>query len=396
MQILAPLSHTAQIQEYFNQVANRGTRRSKDFTFHALYILDRLKQKTSFKKDTLNGYHLLNKEVLETIISARQRLHIINYLTKIGLIEVNHKYIKGVHSKGYKLTQLAIAERWGKMEVKDRLLVSKLNTWQLKYEAESKQQIVKRGGGYKVSNWWLQELKINTKEALNYIEPFEPGRHDAYKQQIESISKKKFHVAIDINGRFHHNLTNLKKELRQYLTINNEPLIGFDVVNSQPTFLSLLLTSIGYNSEDLSKYIELCSKGLIYEHLNGKRFDSDSERKAFKKKLFSSVFFGKVSNMNTAIGLKFKDSFPNIFEAIKKLKNEHGTNYIANRLQETEAKFIFDLIKYINIEVGDDVPLISLHDAIYTTENNIDVLETLCFRYSQIKANGLIKFTING
>jgi hypothetical protein len=396
MEILAPLSHTAQIQEYFNQVANRGKRRSKDFTFHALYILATLKRKTTFKKETLNGYHLLNKEVLTSIISLRQFSHIISYLTKTGLIDVNNKHVKGVHSKGYRLTPLALSERWGKMEVKDRLLVSKLNTWQLKYEAESKQQIAKRGGGYKVSNWWLQELKIDAKAALNYIEPFEPGRYDVCKQQIESISKKKFRVAIDINGRFHHNLTNLKKELRQYLTINNEPLIGFDVVNSQPTFLSILLTSIGYDSDDLKQYTTLCSNGTIYEHLNGKNFASYSERKAFKNKLFSSVFFGKVSNMNTTIGLKFKDSFPGIFEAIKKLKNDNGTNYIANRLQGIEAKFIFDLIKYINVEVGDDVPLISLHDAIYTTENNVDVLETLCFRYSQIKENGLIKFSING
>jgi hypothetical protein len=95
-------------------------------------------------------------------------------------------------------------------------------------------------------------------------------------------------------------------------------------------------------------------------------------------------------------GKKFQALFPNIYATIKGVKNEFGANYIANKLQTIESKFIFDLINYINTEAGGQVPLISLHDAIYTTESNYDVLAVLCSRYSEMKTNGFIKFACNG
>jgi hypothetical protein len=231
---------------------------------------------------------------------------------------------------------------------------------------------------------------------MKYIEQFSPKKYDAYKYQIEAISKKKFNTLIDDNGRFHHNLTNLKKELRQYLTIDNDTLIGFDIVNSQPTFLGIYLSGLNVDSDELNNYLKQCKNGQIYEHINGANFTTPLERKLFKKLLFSSVFFGKVSYMSTTTGKKFQALFPSIYATIKAIKNEFGANYIASKLQSIESKFIFDLINYIDTEAGGQVPLISLHDAIYTTESNYDVLAVLCSRYSELKTNGFIKFDCNG
>jgi hypothetical protein len=418
MEFTVPANYLEVISSHFLNEATRHQRRRKDFTNHALYILHALKTKQSFKRESLNGFFPLNKELLESIISKAKRLEVIRYLVKIGLVEVNHEYSFKINnrtyqvkkgkvstttesqavsiSKGYRLTDKANDSRWVTHQVKDRLLVAKLNRWQERFEAESKKLITKKGGGYQITNYWLTSLKIDEVKSLDYIEQFSPKKYDAYKYQIQAISKKKFNTLIDDNGRFHHNLTNLKKELRQYLTIDNDTLIGFDIVNSQPTFLGLYLNMLNVNSNELNNYLKLCQNGQIYEHINGANFTTPLERQVFKKLLFSSVFFGKVSYMSTNTGKKFQALFPSIYATIKAIKNEFGANYIANKLQSIESKFIFDLINYIDTEAGGQVPLISLHDAIYTTESNYDVLAVLCTRYSELKTKGVIKFACNG
>jgi hypothetical protein len=418
MEFTVPANYLEVISSHFLNEATRHQRRRKDFTNHALYILHALKTKQSFKRESLNGFFPLNKELLESIISKAKRLEVIRYLVKIGLVEVNHEYSFKINnrtyqvkkgkvstttesqavsiSKGYRLTDKANDSRWVTHQVKDRLLVAKLNRWQERFEAESKKLITKKGGGYQITNYWLTSLKIDEVKSMDYIEQFSPKKYDAYKYQIEAISKKKFNTLIDDNGRFHHNLTNLKKELRQYLTIDNDTLIGFDIVNSQPTFLGLYLNMLNVNSNELNNYLKLCQNGQIYEHINGANFTTPLERQVFKKLLFSSVFFGKVSYMSTNTGKKFQALFPSIYATIKAIKNEFGANYIANKLQSIESKFIFDLINYIDTEAGGQVPLISLHDAIYTTESNYDVLAVLCTRYSELKTKGVIKFACNG
>jgi hypothetical protein len=418
MEFTVPANYLDVISSHFHYEATRHARRRKDFTNHALYILHALKTKQSFKREMLNGFFPLNKELLESIISKAKRLEVIKYLVKIGLVEVNHEYAFKINnrtyqvkkgrvstttdsqavsiSKGYRLTDKANDSRWVTHQVKDRLLVAKLNRWQERFEAESKKLITKKGGGYQITNYWLTSLKIDEVKSMKYIEQFSPKKYDAYKYQIEAISKKKFNTLIDDNGRFHHNLTNLKKELRQYLTIDNDTLIGFDIVNSQPTFLGIYLSGLNVDSDELNNYLKQCKNGQIYEHINGANFTTPLERKLFKKLLFSSVFFGKVSYMSTTTGKKFQALFPSIYATIKAIKNEFGANYIASKLQSIESKFIFDLINYIDTEAGGQVPLISLHDAIYTTESNYDVLAVLCSRYSELKTNGFIKFDCNG
>lgn len=392
MEFIVPSEHYSIIQNHFYQESVKYGRKRKDFTNHALYILYTLKIKQSFKRDSLNGFYLLSMEVLETIISKAKRLEIIRYLTDIGLIEVNHDYKKNSHSKGYRLTDKANATRWIQHKVQDRLLVYKLDKWQQRIHIESKKKIAKKKGGYQASYYWLSCLKIDFDNSIKYIEQFEPKKYDAYKYQIESIKNKKRFAIIDDNGRFHHNLTNLKKELRTFLTIDNQSLIGLDIVNSQATFLGLWLRDKGVAVDEVNEYLKYCANGNIYEYINEKTFEDKDSRDVFKKKLFASTFFGKVRNMDTSVALKFKNKFPAITQTIKDLKNKYGSNYIANNLQSQEAKFVFDCIDYIKTNIGNEVPLISLHDAIYTTLSNIDDVEILAYRYSQEKTSSMLKF----
>lgn len=401
MNLIVPIEHESTIKNHFYSLSISGSRKTKDFTFHAFYFLNILKVKQSLHKDSQGGFYQLNKEILESIISKKYRLQIIRYLVSIGLIEVNHSYSTASHiSKGYRLTEKANVSKWHEISIKDRLLIYKLENWQKKLQADTNKQISKKGGGYQITNYWLNEIKISN-DVLNEIETISNGiKKDAYLMQVDRINKgRKFRV-IDLNNRFHHNLTNLKREFRKYLTIENEPLKSIDVVASQPTFLAILLDKVTNNTNseiqaEITVYKEVLNKHDFYTYLHGSNFVDHAERKQFKERFFSSVLFGKVSNMNTKIGKRFEREFPLIFDAIKKLKERHGSNYIANTLQQIESKFIFSLINHIDTVTGSrSIPLVSLHDAIYTTENNIDTVEMLAFEYSQKTTSSLIKFEI--
>jgi hypothetical protein len=66
-----------------------------------------------------------------------------------------------------------------------------------------------------------------------------------------------FYYSVDDNvGRFHSNLTNIKKELRNYITYDDQKLVNIDIKNSQPFFSTLLFNTAFYEeeSENISLY----------------------------------------------------------------------------------------------------------------------------------------------
>jgi hypothetical protein len=73
---------------------------------------------------------------------------------------------------------------------------------------------------------------------------------------IERIHLKNFHFTVDDSvGRFHSNLTNLKSELRNYLTWNGHKLVSVDIKNSQPLLSLLLFRSDWYSTS--SSYLSI-------------------------------------------------------------------------------------------------------------------------------------------
>jgi hypothetical protein len=68
---------------------------------------------------------------------------------------------------------------------------------------------------------------------------------------INKIERGQFHLSVDTNvRRFHSNITNLKSEIRHFLTYDGKQLVSIDIKNSQP-FLSVAL----FNPEFLTEHI---------------------------------------------------------------------------------------------------------------------------------------------
>jgi len=110
-----------------------------------------------------------------------------------------------------------------------------------------------------LSKWFNSSLVINSGKAIRKIKKMYQDIEDNKDQYtsrqlikaknrllknlnvIQELKTKNFYCDIDNNiGRFHSNLTNLKKELRNYITYEGRKLVNIDIRNSQP-FLSTCL-----------------------------------------------------------------------------------------------------------------------------------------------------------
>ena len=73
---------------------------------------------------------------------------------------------------------------------------------------------------------------------------------------IRRIAKGDFFSIPDRYGRFHSNLTNLKKTLRPFLRYHDSTLVNLDIANSQPMIFCLLLVNLLSNNGKLNNLID--------------------------------------------------------------------------------------------------------------------------------------------
>lgn len=177
------------------------------------------------------------------------------------------------------------------------------------------------------------------------------------------------------NGRLNHNLTNLKREFRNYLLLGGKPLLEIDIPNSQPTLgIPLVKQTLRVmhkgekDFQDVKRYEETCCQGRYYEAIAEEAkmdISSFGKRKRFKEKFSSELMFCRNNNWNTEIQKAFKSLYPNVYDAIRFIKREDHRQY-AIRLQKIESDLMVDVV-YKRLVTEGHIAL-PLHDAIYCSD----------------------------
>lgn len=153
-----------------------------------------------------------------------------------------------------------------------RLSVKRTRVGRLKTDKPTSVEFDKHGFLKK----WFDKLELDVKSAselieLSYQEDISnrvespENKYNAACNSIHRFENGFFHFTTDEQGRFHSNLTNMKSELRNFLTYNGQKLVSLDLKNSQP-YLSLTL--LNPNFWDTNG----CSRGLINIHCLGKNY----------------------------------------------------------------------------------------------------------------------------
>jgi hypothetical protein len=179
------------------------------------------------------------------------------------------------------------------------------------------------------------------------------------------------------NSRVYTNITNLKRDYRKFLRLNDKPLIGFDIKNSQPLLASVLFKHYDATAPDVTEYIKACEKGKFYEYFMAKEgidLNCETTRTEFKKRFFGKVFFSMEVEKDNPVKTMFKEKYPTCYEAIFHAKGGfYSKDYpdFPIAMQILETQIIFDTNIEL-IKMGYDV--VNIFDALYSdSEEAIEV-----------------------
>jgi len=366
------------------------------------------------------------------LVQARVRNYrkYLDYLIDFGVIEEDKQYIVGSKSRVFKYTPFYQTRTRDYSLTKTTLLKSLSEFKDMRYSSyetynstykTSRPNIEKSDLNY-ITKWLNNKLTIDYKGALSFLE--ELREKELLDPEIENQCQRfmyrqsallKFHKGLflpnedNTAGRLHSALTQLKGLLRIFIRYDGKSLVAVDIVNSQPYLCIALLNldklvennlinliqnlnpkinpimvvkkvKAASISQSTKLYIDLVASGNFYEEFGlilkkegilDVDIDEQASRKKAKEATFSAIF-----SPNTAISHSeevkiFQRTFPEIYEVFKLIKTGRGHhNTLAVLLQSFEAKLILHSVCKTISEERPDVPLLTLHDSIITTDGN--------------------------
>jgi len=302
--------------------------------------------------------------------------------------------------------------------------------------AEKKKNSGIKGKKYDyLTKWFNPQLKIDGKKAREKVEELFPPLTGAirgtkkgqpsrttkrYKSliAIEKFEKQEFYNSVDGNiGRFHSNIANIKKELRQFITYNGQQLVNVDIKNSQPLFSTLLLSrglynksskpiniynipsvlplinntkninktitiidhyimivesSESINDKGFQKYIDLVNSDDFYRRMASIIAPNKPYNKAEMKTMMFMVFFSSnrfIGQPKAHFKRLFKANFPEVYEVFVKLKKKNHAA-LSHVLQRIESTVIVERSAKRIAEEHPTLPIFTVHDSIATTKGN--------------------------
>lgn len=333
----------------------------------------------------------VNAQALQSRV--REYHHYIDYLLEHGIIEVKNggQFFIGVKSRCYKLCDKYMKNEFELVEVTNPSLVNKRKKHS---EAE---RILTKEYNY-LTKWFNEKLQINEQRAnemlmhLLFTEHADGDIHRKVKgkaspwekylyrsNSLKMLQSGMYHMSIDNNvKRFHSNLTNLKSELRQFITYDGKRLCGVDVKNCQPFISTVLFNPTFYEkkrgainlftltptiyktisplipsilstiptittiitlvkegeiqcSSDIELYCTLVDKGRFYRYFSERYYDKTGikldvalpeEKRKLKDGLFTTFFSDNrfIGQPEAAMKRLFADVFPDVYRVFSLIK----------------------------------------------------------------------------
>ena len=386
-----------------------------------VYILSLIYSIPAQKKDKIenySGFTPISKSILGSVIKDYKQY--IGHLKELNIVEEDSHYIVGEKSRGLRFTEV-YRKPVKPVTITDWCLIKNIVYLRKNIDKTKTQEL------HYLRKWFLDgKLNVNIDAARTYLtdewkkdlenpEILHPDiRLNSRILPIERLNSKSKNPLFFVDktaGRLHTNFTQLKSELRKYVSYDGKILCSVDISNSQPYLLNSLLSKELYERNDMKDRIrrtnltlrnadiikldslidsisqkedvilfrELINSGQFYEkfgevlHSRG-IIDSNFLREKAKEITFCTIF-----NKNNAIKYVeaiqiFENLFPNVYKVIKSVKKGHHPT-LAIILQNLEAELILHKTCKVISEEHPEIPLFTLHDSIITTEENKDIVQ---------------------
>jgi hypothetical protein len=342
----------------------------------ARFVIHKIIWANVFGTPDQNGFVPLKAAYLRAFFPDH-RVHswVMQRLIDGGAIVCDGHYVKGEKCFGYKLGPELAAMRQRRVPITDERLAGKVVRHRTEFPKTLK-------GVHRHLYDHLVTVEIDRDAATDLL--FAEGFDWANETALEFIHAKEFHLKVCPYRRVHTNLTCLKREFRQFLSVRGQRLVNLDIRNSQPLiFASLLKRRFEFNPAqtvepapaDVIQYVELVQAGRFYDHLMEESGIPAEARSDFKRGFFGRVFFCH-NNQASKEAEMFEDLFPNVYEAIREAKKEDYTA-LAKSLQRAESDLMIDGVATRCMTDMPHVFIGTIHDSILTTPDYADAVKSL-------------------
>jgi hypothetical protein len=408
------------------------------------HLIDKLYIESLYRKDHEHGDVVrLHSKICESLYQSKGWIKIRNALKHLAILEIGESYQPRIHSKGYKLNNNYLNDSFVIKELPESKFNFKLlerGKWNNTHKScylnlstritiDSKSAIKHIIQKLTFSNeeiekkvWSIYErLVLCSSPNLNDIAycidneiigdgmvalenlflsyrlehpnkygcPVKkPERYTYHKFKFDllsilKIANKQFFFSVDDkSGRVYHNISNIRRELKKFIKIDDSALVGLDIRNSQPLLFGLLLVkkwrkrkaTIYETMPDLKEYLQRCCDGNFYNHLMELNDIPLEQRAEYKVQFFTDIFFSKNPKMVKGALKQFEEIYPNVYQEIRKYK-EHDYKLLAHDLQKIEADVIINGIIKSLFKQNKEIPIVNVHDAIYTAPDFAPTVE---------------------
>ncbi len=195
------------------------------------------------------------------------------------------------------------------------------------------------------------------------------------------------------SGRLYNNFTGIKRDLREYIYVQNTTakLHHLDLSNSQPFLLNYyLMKYFGVNPpQDVLDYINLTSTGQLYEYIQVEVNPSNLSRDDLKKSIMKDLFF-KATHYTTELEKAFQMHFPNVYNLIQAMKQK-DYRLFSIELQRLESTLFVHLIG--DKLRKDTIYFLTVHDSVYfLPQNQSDVRNAVLSECKRLKLTPHLKY----
>lgn len=428
------------------------------------YVLSRVMvHNDNYKKyENLMGYRRISSQVMEQIVGKRVYGFIRRLLTDPAnpIIETDGSYlskstsISDAFCKSYRLTRKYATGDFYEVELSEKFAEKIRNK-------VSNAENLKINERYQFLHDQFQTHSIKLDPLVSeYVYSFGQHllllvEHEFQKEMVYNHIGRwlyniikidngiLWHTASDKNHRFSSSITNLPNQLRNFLLINEKPVVMLDISSSQPYLLSSLLNSnfftninIGYNIKTIFPILfdKLYNQLVIHNKLNngvktsitmwGKKYDPDQIESIIKyqEAPFTKDFYTSVieeiyhdtgnelpPNMNEIrenfkgfmMYILFSDNthyrhyatfirmfravYPGVCRWIEDIHKLIGKVQFSYLLQRAESYVVLDVIAREFHSLHPTAPVYTIHDGIYTHEEFVpDLIRIVKSRCKEI------------
>lgn len=413
------------------------------------YIIDLITARTyKSTSDQFGGYVNINSAYFRNFHHDYKEY--LEYLKIHGIIDTDY-YIPEEKSYGYciNLGTIDFECPFQEIPIKDNVIRAKI-------ESDQFYKVLFSPGATNysyLSKWFNPLLKIDAKRARKILEKLYAdveANKEKYKPKeltkarnkllknlsvIEELEAQHFYCDVDNNiGRFHSNLTNLKKELRSCITYDGQKLVNIDVRNSQPFLSTCLLEAKFWSNEhhglniykiptamniiagykipkqditihgiqayehmdelkhsikqytmcvtfllkslnkDHMEYISFAKSSIFYKKVHKKIYPGES----FDKRKVKSSFFQYIYSSNKQDYWEEKKliskAFPSVTRLFKFLKQEDYV-LLSHIMQRLESILIIEVVSRRIAAEKPNLPFYTVHDSIATIPSEVDYIK---------------------